>query len=117
MFVNSSLGEIFLVNSATNTIHAASQLSERCGITGENNGRFGILPACDQQERDLMILQFGKEYSFLSYCPYCFPDLAKKDASGRAAMPEEGLATMAEKGRAPLPEDGRPQQASSERGE
>ena len=111
MFVNSSLGEIFLVNSATRTIHAASRLTERCGITGENNGRFGILPACDQQERDLMILQFGKEYDFLSFCPYCFPDLAKKDESGRAAMPE---ATMPGDGR---PEEGRAKQASAEPGE
>ena len=95
MFVNSSLGEIFLVNSATSTIHAASRLSGRCGITGENNGRFGILPAADQQERDLMILQFGKEYDFLSFCPYCFPDLARKDGSGKAAMPEEAKAQPA----------------------
>ena len=114
MFVNSSLGEIFLVNSATRTIHAASRLTELCGITGENNGRFGILPACDQQERDLMILQFGKEYDFLSFCPYCFPDLAKKDGSGRVAMPEAGKAAMPEEA---LSEGDRPQQASAKLGE
>ena len=82
MFVNSSLGEIFLVNSATRTIHAASRLTERCGITGENN--------------------------------YCFPDLAKKDGSGRVAMPEAGKAAMPEEA---LSEGDRPQQASAKLGE
>lgn len=35
MFVNPALGEIFLINSDDNTIHAASRLSTKCGINGE----------------------------------------------------------------------------------
>ena len=50
MFTNHVLGEIFLINSHTNTIHAASTLSEDCGINGTQNGRFGILPCASARE-------------------------------------------------------------------
>ncbi len=63
-----------------------------------------------------MILQFGREYDFLSFCPYCFPDLARKDASGRAAMPEAARAAVPEEGRAAMPEEGLPAEAPSEPG-
>lgn len=72
MFSNPHLGDIFLINSHTNTIHAASALSEACGINGEQNGRFGILPCESPRERELMLQHFAVEFPELSLCPHCF---------------------------------------------
>ena len=71
MFVNPSLDEIFLINSDNGTIHAASRLSPACGINGEENGHFGILP-CEAGERGAMLAQFEAEYGELTLCPSCF---------------------------------------------
>ena len=75
MFVNPTLGDIFLINTDTSTIHAASRLSDKCGINGEQNGHFGILP-CEDKEREIMIQQFGREYPELHLCPHCFAGFA-----------------------------------------
>ena len=99
MFTNNVLGEIFLINSHTNTIHAASTLSDDCGINGTQNGRFGILPCASARERELMLQQFGIEYPQLALCPHCF---ARELAAQRAqlkAQAEEG-----QKGEAPKEE-------------
>ena len=116
MFTNNVLGEIFLINSHTNTIHAASTLSEDCGINGTQNGRFGILPCASARERELMLQQFGIEYPQLALCPHCFArELAAQRAQQKAqaeegqkgvAPKEEGLQDEAPKGKTPGDEAG-----------
>lgn len=81
MFTNPLLGDILLVNSMTNTIHAASALSEGCGINGEENGRFGILPCESKRERELMLVHLAREFPELKLCPVCFPGRGDGGAS------------------------------------
>lgn len=90
MFVNPALGEIFLINSDDNTIHAASRLSAKCGINGEQNGHFGILPCDNPQEREMMISQFGKEYAELHLCPHCFTDELEEKRRAEANQASAG---------------------------
>ncbi len=90
MFTNNVLGEIFLINSHTNTIHAASTLSDDCGINGTQNGRFGILPCASARERELMLQQFGIEYPQLALCPHCFARELAAQRAQQKAQAEEG---------------------------
>ena len=90
MFVNPALGEILLINSDDNTIHAASRLSAKCGINGEQNGHFGILPCDNPQEREMMISQFGKEYAELHLCPHCFADELEEKRRAEANQASAG---------------------------
>ena len=90
MFTNNVFGEIFLINSHTNTIHAASTLSEDCGINGTQNGRFGILPCASARERELMLQQFGIEYPQLALCPHCFARELAAQRAQQKAQAEEG---------------------------
>ena len=90
MFTNNVLGEIFLINSHTNTIHAASTLSEDCGINGTQNGRFGILPCASARERELMLQQFGIEYPQLALCTHCFARELAAQRAQQKAQAEEG---------------------------
>ena len=97
MFTNNVLGEIFLINSHTNTIHAASTLSDDCGINGTQNGRFGILPCASARERELMLQQFGIEYPQLALCPHCFARELAAQRAQQKAQAEEGQKGVAPK--------------------
>lgn len=101
MFTNNVLGEIFLINSHTNTIHAASTLSEDCGINGTQNGRFGILPCASARERELMLQQFGIEYPQLALCPHCFARELAAQRAQQKAQAEEGQKAEAPNAEAP----------------
>lgn len=87
MFVNPKLDEIFLVSGKTRMIHAASRLSDACGISGDENGSFGLVPS-GADEREAMLTQFIEEYADLTLCPHCFADdlaeRARRESKARA---------------------------------
>lgn len=79
MFMNSSFEEIFLTNTKTLEVHAASKRSPQCNLDdGFNHKDFSIQASHNRAETIEMFKSLARQGIGHDFCGHCFPGLSKR---------------------------------------